>query len=99
MIQGSDRGPLMTMPLRVACLAAIGVVAPFVLLLAAPSAAPAQSFTVNSPDGQVTATIKVVGGNLLYNLTRSGQSVIDDSRLGLILNNGGSEDLGQASLR
>ena len=52
----------------------------------------AQSFTVTSPDGSVQATIKVVGGDVFYNLARNGATEIADSRLGLVLDQSGTQE-------
>ncbi len=62
---------------------------------ACPLIAAAQTFSVSSPDGDVTATIKDVGGSLFYDLTRNGAIVVSDSRLGVDLQQGsGTEDTG-----
>lgn len=62
-------------------------------------AAPGQ-VTVTSPDGSLVGTFKIVSGRLTYNLTRGGQTILEDSALGITVDGtdlGASATLGSLS--
>lgn len=45
-----------------------------------------QTVSLSSPGGNVSAQVKVVAGQLTYNLVRDGVTVIEDSRMGITVN-------------
>lgn len=63
------------LPACAACLAAV--------LLSAPATLPAQTVNLASPGGAIVAEVKIVAGRLTYNLRRDGQTVLEDSALGV----------------
>ncbi len=71
-----------------------------ILLLALVGAAPAlaqQTVSVVSPDGQIRVTVGTTGeGRAYYNVSRDGQPVVSDSRLGFLFTDAMAFDRGVA---
>jgi alpha-glucosidase len=57
-----------------------------------------QSLNLTSPDGNLSANLKEVGGSIYYNASYKGSTLLNDSQLGLNLSAGGGNLIGNFAL-